>query len=615
MSDKLKTIPLCQLKRATSNVRKTDRFADIKQLAASIEANGLLENLVVQPANDDLYDVTAGGRRLAALKHLAKRGRIAKDHPVACLVKPRDKTQALEVSLAENFERAPLHPADQFEAFARLAGQGLSAAEIGVRFGVTSKFVEQRLKLASVSPSLIAEYRNGAMTLEQLTAFTIMDDQTLQEQVWSEHPYATLPPETIRRLLTKMQVHAMDGRARFIGIKAYEAAGGSIVRDLFDSEDEGYFADSQLLDRLVAEKLESAEQTVRAEGWQWVEVLAETDPAVMARLGQAESEEVLLSEEEETSLSTLGERYDELVAALEEGDDSGLSAELDKVSAEMEQLLAKKTVWPDVEKARAGAIVTIDHDGRLLISRGLLKKEAMLQASRDAKQTEKKEGQGNGYAERVLLDLSAHRTAALREVLASQPQTALLALLHGLVDQLFYAGPSSSCLTIRVNEVHLDRASASVAESKAAKAFAGRHQAWSGRVPENEGELWTWLAGLGESERADLLAICVAMTVNGLRETGHAGNEAASALLAKAVSLDMTAWWQPTAADFFEKLTKAEILAAVSEGVSQLAASRIADLKKDRMAEKAETLLNEAGWLPAYFRNSMPEPAGQSGET
>jgi ParB family chromosome partitioning protein len=305
MSNKLKTIPLCQLKPSKTNVRKTNAGADIELLAASIDANGLLENLIVKrrSAEDDSYEVVAGGRRLAALKLLAKRKKLDRDQRVSCLVVLAE--DAVEVSLAENFVRLPLHPADQCDAFAALCHDGKSTDEIASRFGITARFVLQRLKLAAVSPQLVAEYRAGAMTLEQLTAFTISEDHVAQEQVWAGRTDNDLPDYVIRRLLTRAQVEGNDRRARFIGANAFEQAGGIVVRDLFDTEDEGYFTDSQLLDRLVVEKLGTIAEGVRAERWQWVEVHADPDLFHLGRFGRARTCELQLSKSEEKRLSEL----------------------------------------------------------------------------------------------------------------------------------------------------------------------------------------------------------------------------------------------------------------------------------------------------------------------
>jgi ParB family transcriptional regulator, chromosome partitioning protein len=600
MSNKLKTIPLCQLRPSKINIRKTDRLADIEQLAASIQANGLLENLVVQSAdtssNDGpLFEVVAGGRRLAALKLLVKRKKLDRDHRVPCLV--IENGAAVEASLAENFVRAPVHPADQCDAFAALNRQGLSADDIAARFGITPSFVLQRLKLSSVSPRLIAEYRQGAMTLEQLTAFTLSDDHKTQEEVWFERAHGDMPAHIIRRVLTRTQVESNDRRARFIGAKAYEGAGGAILRDLFDTEDEGYFSDSQLLDRLVAEKLETIAETVRTEGWRAVEVYADADLLHLGRFGRVKMVEQQLSEPEEERLSALGERYDELVAALDEDDSDEIAAELDKVGADITLLQQKKETWPDEEKVRAVSVVTLGPDGHAQILRGLLKPDEH-DAAVGELPTPKKRTRTNGYADSVLMDLSAHRTAALRELLAQQPETALLALLHALVDRLFYAGPAQNCLGVVAQETRLDRASQSVNDGKAAQAFGARHAAWTERLPEKD-DCWEWLGQLSSDDRLALLAHCVGMTVNVLER--QAKPESVSALTA-ALRLDMGAWWRPTRENFLDRLTKDEILSAVSEGVSQQAAWRLAGLKKERIVKEAEKLLGDSGWLPGPLR-------------
>lgn len=604
MGDKLKMIPLCQLQRSKINVRKTEPLIDIGQLAANIAEKGLLENLVVRPVPKSgrkaaEYEVTAGGRRLAALKLLAKRGKIKRKHLVRCLVRNDDDGAAVEVSLSENFSRVHLHPADQFEAFAKVHQQGASADDIAARFGVTPTFVEQRLKLAAVSPRLIAEYRGGAMTLEQLTAFTICDDHGAQEAVWFDRLYAEMPAQMIRRLLTKAQVEGTDRRARFIGAQAYREAGGIIVRDLFDAEDEGYFSDSHLLDRLVAEKLETSAEVVRAEGWQWVEVHPETDFGQLSRFGRAKTVLRKLGRAEEKRLARLSKHYDKLIAELEESD-AGESEELDRVATELAALQAKKEVWPDKEKARAGAIVSLGPDGTLLVSRGLVRREKAAQAANEDTEPTTRT-RGDGYADSVLVDLSAHRTAALREALAAKPEEALLALLETFVSQLLYRRVHDGCIRIHATEVTLERASASVGASRAAAAFAERHASWMKQLPEIE-QLAAWLRQMSKADRLRLLAHCVSMTVNALHGTMRHGTMEDSDRLAAALGLDMAAWWRPTAGNFLSRLTKTEILAAVSEGVSAEAARPLASLKKDAMATEAEKLLANTAWLPVSLR-------------
>ncbi len=174
-------VPLSRLvlRPTGRNVRKTPRMS-IPELAASIQRVGLLQNLIVIPAADGPhYEVVAGGRRLAALKLLAKKHRIAKDWDVPCL-RVADGT-ARTASLTENVQREAMHPADQFEAFAALVAEGRPIEDIAADFSVTPLVVQRRLKLANVSPRLMADYRADAVTLDQLMALAITDDHAAQE--------------------------------------------------------------------------------------------------------------------------------------------------------------------------------------------------------------------------------------------------------------------------------------------------------------------------------------------------------------------------------------------------------------------------------------------------
>src|SRR5690349_3878070 len=179
-------IPLTKLVPSPDNVRKTGGLSGIEQLAASIAAHGLLQNLQVKPNAKGLFEVAAGGRRLAALKLMAKQKKIAFDFLVPC--NALDHDNPAEISLAENEMRHAMHPADQFDAFKALADQKMSDDDIAARFGVSVAVVRQRLKLARVSPKLIALYREEEMTLDCLMAFAISDDHKQQEKVWKDLP-------------------------------------------------------------------------------------------------------------------------------------------------------------------------------------------------------------------------------------------------------------------------------------------------------------------------------------------------------------------------------------------------------------------------------------------
>ncbi len=610
MNEQIVAIPLGQLVRSKANMRRIDRNADIAQLAENIAAVGLLENLVVQPAPTvdgaiPMYEVVAGGRRLAALQRLAKDGKIAASHAVPCRVVQDLSAETLtEISLAENFQRVPAHPADQFEAFAKLSRSGSSAATIASRFGVSKTFVEQRLKLASVSPRILAVYRKGEMSLEQLTAFTITEDRDLQEKVWFENPYSYIAPQAIRRMLTQSNVEASDRRARFIGVKAYHKAGGTFVRDLFDTENEGYFADSQLLDRLVADKLKETADALGAEGWSWVEVRPDADFSHLRSFRRLSASETSLPVADEQRLTALGERYDALVAELEDAENSEASEELDGIEADIAELQSRKSVWTAEDKARSGALVSLNFDGTLSLTLGLIRGEGEEDGDEPAVSSMRKEKEG--YPESVQLDLSAHRTAALRASILSNPDLAYLLLLDSLVSQIFGNG-ASDCLEIRISEASLDRASQTVGESKAVAALTKQHAYWSEKRQAAK-DSWAWLCKLSESQQHKLMAYCVAASVNALRQSGRERDGVNE--LAILAGLDMADWWKADAS-FFQRLSKAEIQKAIRESDASIPQYRYEQLGKADLAKFAEKVASE--WLPPLFWKEQP-PLAEAAE-
>ena len=200
-----------------------------------------------------------------------KRKEIKKTEPIRCIIDTANDPH--EISLDENVTRENMHPADQFEAFKKLAEErGFGAEEIAARFGVTPHVVRQRLRLGAVSPKLMEIYRNGDLALDQLMAFAITEDHARQEAAYERLSY-NRDASTIRRMLTETHVAATDRRAIFVGAEKYTEVGGTILRDLFTEDRGGYFEDVALLDMLVVAKLgREANALMEAEGWKWAQV-------------------------------------------------------------------------------------------------------------------------------------------------------------------------------------------------------------------------------------------------------------------------------------------------------------------------------------------------------
>ena len=131
-------------------------------------------------------------------------------------------------------------------------------------------------------------------------------------------------------------------------------------------------------------------------------------------------------------------------------------------------------------------------------------------------------------------------------------------------------------------------------------------------MPRDVTGLWTFVTELDHDSRMALFAHCVALTVNAVRLPWDRRPRAVATAdrLAAAVSLDMTGYWRPTVRSYLGRVTKAGILEAVREGVSDEPAELMAGMKKFDMAEPAEQLLAPTDWLPALLRaaKSVAEP-------
>ncbi len=604
-------VPLEKLKKSPRNVRKIPHTkAEIAALAASIGALGMLQYPVVEPEigpngkPSGFYLVNAGeGRRLAQLLRV-KRKEIKAGELIRCVLDAEHN--ATEISLAENAIRTDMHPADQYEAFAKLhAEDGMSAEDIAARFGVTAAVVRQRLKLGAVSPKLMALYRKGSMNLDQLSAFAITEDHERQERVWSELPRFNRSREAILRALSEGQVRSDDRRAVFVGAKAYQEVGGTIIRDLFDARGGGFFADAELLNRLAREKLQREAEKVAKEGWRWVVAEPELDREAWADMRRVFPKPVPLSKVERKRLRKLEARYKAVFDKYPDGDvPEGDAAKLQRIEAAVEML--NKQAYGERDIALAGAFVTLGPDGAVRIERGFVRAEDEPKTKAKDQKAKPKAKDADGLAplsEKLVAELTACRTSALRNELAKHPETAFLALVHALALDTFFKGSTCTCLEIAPKMAWLSGHAPGIDESEAERQTAERHAAWAKRMPEEPEALWTFIHGLLDTERMALLAHCVSLTANALQVRGHKPDALAHAdQLAREVALDMTSYWQPSAAGYFSRVSKDRIAQAVREGVSAQAAQNIANMKKPVMAAAAEAALAGKSWLPQLLR-------------
>ncbi|WP_029934513.1 ParB/RepB/Spo0J family partition protein [Sphingomonas sp. UNC305MFCol5.2] len=650
-------IPFNRLVLSQANVRRVKAGCSIEMLAEDIARRGLLHSLSVRPLHDadgaetGNYEVPAGGRRYRALALLVSTKRMSRTTRVPCIVKPADAPDsAASDSLAENSQREPLHPLDQFRAFRAMREAGQPEEDIAARFFVTPAVVRQRLRLASVSPVLLDLYAEDGLSLEQLMAFTVTGDHERQEQVWNAVTAGwSRDPATIRRMLTEGAVRAADRRARFVGIEAYEAAGGAVLRDLFDDSHGGWLQDPALLDRLVGERFATEAQAITAEGWKWIEAAPEFPYGHHLDMRLLQGTHAPLDETQEAEWEALRQEQEALEA--EWSDAPELPGEVDSRLGEIESALEvfenRPLIYDPQEVARAGVFVSISSAGSLVVQRGFVRPEdepapeaeagegadaeagEAPQASQDGTDPEPVEDDDplRPLSDRLLGELSAARTVALRDALARYPVTALRAVVHSFCLACFYVPAGDACIEVVLRRPGLAAQPPGLADTAPAQAIDARHAEWASRLPDDDRDLWARLSTMEVAELLELFAHCASLSLNAqIEQVSRYGDGRISASMlerrldqaariAETVGLDMAAaGWVPTVDSYLGKVPKPRILEAVREAKGDAAADRIAGLRKADMADEAESLLAGTGWLPKALRGAGYGVGGEAGD-
>jgi len=587
------TIPLNKLTLWEGNVRKTGAAEGIEELQASIAAHGILQSLIVRKGSRGKYAIVAGQRRYRALTALARSGSIESDAPVPCRILASD-SDAKEISLTENTVRVQMHPADQFEAFRDLIDAGSTPADIAARFGVTEAVVKQRLRLARVSPAILSAYREGTLTLEQVQAFSVSDDHAAQDRVLEDLPDWNDDPDAIRGALTEGEITATDRRVRFVTLEAYEAAGGTIRRDLFAEDDDGIFVlDAQLLSRLAMDKLRTEAETIRAEGWKWVEPALEFGYEARGEFRKLHAERLPLSDEAAAERKALSDEYDSLFDNLSE-DDEETSDRLNEIETRIEELEDTPCAFtPDVI-AIAGAVVTIGHDGKLDVIRGLVKTE---DEPEECETSESRKERAE-FSAPLIESLTEARSAGMGASLTRNPFIALAAVVHAFASSLFIMGPSKSCIRLSASMTYYK------ADSPGATTLRELHDEWSETLPGDADALWEWCLAQEQETLLKLLAYCAGASVNAIDAKHHQqGSRLAHAeALARRMSFDMRAWFTPTAENYFSRVGRDSVIAAITEAKGVPAKRSWQKLKKSELAQLAEREIAGTGWLPKPLR-------------
>lgn len=613
------SLPLSQLHISRRNARFGDT-GDVSELAALLHSQGQLQNMIVVP-EDGEHGVVGGGRRYRAFKLLEQQGKVPADHPVFCLVTTDE--HALPASVAENSGRASMHPADEFDAFKKMVNAGSPIEDIAAQFGVTPLVVRRRLQLAKVSPKLVDLYRKGAMTLEVLQVFTLADSHKQQEKAWNDAPTFQRNAYGLRERLMKDKTSASASRmGQFVGLDAYEAAGGAVVRDLFGGPNSGYISDAALLETLGQQKLEEIADRYRAEGWAFVKIEPVMTWSVTAPYGRSKPTVRALTDVEkaevsslEAELGALNEKLnpDDEDADFTDGEAEALEQEIATKQARIAEIESLRETYSDRQMKKAGVLIGLDHSGVLEIHRGMIPPAdpKQVKAAEKAKAIAAGEEPVDDrpvHSEALLRKLTANRSAAMSAHLLDAPRVALNLLCSTLAAKVFYSGyyGSGGVHILPTDQISTLHTTADDLEgSKASTELKARREQLKKLLPEDPTTLFVWLGQQDLTFVVEVLAYCTAVCIN-----VTAGNEHSRQLeqVEQTLGLNMADWWQPTVKSYLGQVRKDIVIGALAEsGVGELAIKEMDKLKKGDLGTKAEALLAESGWLPTPLRQTSAQ--------
>jgi ParB family chromosome partitioning protein len=552
-----------------------------------------------------------------------------------CLVE--EPEAALETSLMENRIRAALSPADEFVAMAELIDRGETVEAVATRFGVSERHVRQRLRLGKLALELLDAYRNGDISLDVVTAFTLGVDHHAQLAVWNQlkdHSY--IPPYTVRRLLTQTAIPLDSDLGLFVGSVAYEAAGGTVTRDLFSADDEGFMDDAALVRRLAIEKLEQKAVELRS-SWAWTRAMLDPAYDFTAQYHRVRPQPAELPAEIAGEI----ERIEHRLADLEEISDDEWTdalmteaARLDERRDELAESVEDLAVYSEKDRAVAGVIVTIGDDGEFRLHEGLVERSAIdaehsgddetvgfkarpedeiSHHSPNAEQVLRKEC---GLSQLLVDDLKAYRLQIARAHLAADFDVAFDLALYALCADLFERfGYRSHSLDLRVIETPLRSSLNDLAGTAADRLLEAQGRGldldWL-KLPPAEG--FAALAALASEAKQRLFARYIALCLKpqlAIEDGADPVIEAAGRRLA----IPFADYWRPTAANYWGRVKKAHGLAVGGDILGDRWARDHAGDKKPALAAALETAFDPAkstaclgldraareaaaGWLP-----------------
>jgi ParB family transcriptional regulator, chromosome partitioning protein len=629
----IQSVKVKNLTLSKDNVRKRNRDVGIEGLAASIAAQGLLQNLIVTPLKKaGHFTVKAGGRRLRALQHLIEAGTLPADHEVIVLVLA-DDANPVSASLTENAQRAAMNPADECEAYSFLiAKMGMTVEQVAIGQAVTARFVEQRIRLAELAPCVFEALAAGEISLGVAQAYAVTADTDRQARVFEQmkHSHYGNQPDNIRRAILNGTVKANDAKARFVGRDPYLAAGGRIEGDLFAEAGDETWVDVDLLEELATAKLEAVATSLHAEqGFAFVIPIAATHvPYDMERqLHEYHAISRALTDEEQARVEALGVENDALIEALEndlaEGtpEEEAANDRLDAIERELEEIDAARQAIDPAVKAQLGTFVYIGGDGearvhtRVFSEKRVIDPNAPVTPIASGGKGDDVAAPGAKFSATLVDELATQRRQILVAHLASDPALALDLTIFLMAQKVvFESSYVRDHSTLRASHAQFPIVMFRDEVSLASRTIEDQRQAldtsWAGH--KTMSERFDAFRALDDQTRGAWVAFAIARTLeptiniaDGGRQNGFHDH------LGRILDIQVAQWWRPTAENFFGRVKKDVMLDALEEIGGPVLRGRYKDAKKSELAStcaslcsgqgifEAEIRANALAWLPA----------------
>ena len=606
-------LPYASLSATPLNVRRVlHTEKEVEELADSIEAVGILQNLIGVAQDDGTIGIVGGEGRRRATGILVQRGVIDPQTPYVP-VKVIPVEMAVVASMTENGQRKNMHPAEQIVGFRTLAQEGKTASQIAALLGYGHRHVQRCLKLANLAPSLLDALGRDELTLEQCGVLTLADTHERQEQVWKEavRTWGNPAVQTLRRMVVDDKLAISHPMFVFVGEKAYTDAGGELTRDLFSDAD-STFADASLVKSLLDAKLSILAMQIKQEqGWGW----AESRLTELREHGEDDAQyrfampRAVLTDEEKLRICELEERSE---ASETHDDEYALQQEIDDIF----HAAKYREATPEFRAAHG---IWVSWDGSdFQVQPGIRRlTDEDRQQEEEARQARENESNlltytapdipADSYPATLVKAMSAERTLAVQAELAGRPDVSVALLTWTLCMKMF----SRKChgrrqeplrAYVSTNQHHLSSLAPSGEEGRALMTLNAQREAFQATLPEEWDRDFTWLLSWSPEQVNALLGFCAAHGIDGLQERLYNRTDASELdNLEAALDFDLRKWWQPDAENYFGKIKITQIGQAYEQAGLTGRAGEIVKLKRRDAAQAAAQDLNAQGWLPDWM--------------